>query len=67
VIIGSCNEYTTDPDQSGEEGRVLGLAMVPGRHVTRVWVDQLEPARTCGPPSPASSSSSQEGDTDPGT
>lgn len=41
VIIGSCNEYTSDPDKGvEEEGRILGLAMVPGHHITRMWVDQ---------------------------
>lgn len=46
VIIGSCNEYTCDPDQAEEENteeqaeaRILGLALVPGHHVTRMWVD----------------------------
>jgi len=46
VIIGSCNEYITDPDdpknqEDGEscEGRILGLALVPGHHLVRMWVD----------------------------
>eukprot|EP00091_Calanus_sinicus_P016487 TRINITY_DN35870_c0_g1_i1.p1 TRINITY_DN35870_c0_g1~~TRINITY_DN35870_c0_g1_i1.p1 ORF type:complete len:114 (-),score=46.89 TRINITY_DN35870_c0_g1_i1:60-401(-) len=42
VIIGSCNEYTSDPDDPGgeaEEPRILGLAMVPGHHIGRIWVD----------------------------
>ena len=42
VIIGSCNEYTCDPDAPGgeaEEPRILGLAMVPGHHIGRIWVD----------------------------
>ena len=42
VIIGSCNEYTSDPDAPGgeaEEPRILGLAMVPGHHIGRILVD----------------------------
>jgi len=43
VIIGSCNEYTSDPDKEdiehSAEARILGLAMVPGHHVTKLWVD----------------------------
>ena len=42
VIIGSCNEYTSDPDAPGgeaEEPRILGLAMVSGHHIGRIWVD----------------------------
>jgi len=41
VIIGSCNEYMSDPDEenSSEEPRVLGLAMVPGQHIVTVYVD----------------------------
>jgi len=41
VIIGSCNEYTTDPDAEDacEEPRVLGLAMVPGQHICQIFID----------------------------
>ena len=42
VIIGSCNEYTGDPDDDihhDMEPRLLGLAMVPGHHITKMWVD----------------------------
>merc|ERR1719315_317254 len=43
VIVGSCNEYTSDPDAvSGaveEPPRILGLAMVPGHHIAKIWVD----------------------------
>ena len=42
MIIGSCNEYTSDPDAAGgesEEPRILGLAMVPGHHIGKIWVD----------------------------
>ena len=42
VIIGSCNEYTGDPDKDPEcdlVPRLLGLAMVPGHHISKMWVD----------------------------
>jgi len=68
VIVGSCNEYTSDPDSAGGEvragggeGRVLGLAMVPGHHVTRMWVDQEPLGSLQRPSSPTDSGSSSEG------
>jgi len=66
VIIGSCNEYTSDPDQAGaeEEGRILGLAMVPGHHVTRMWVDQESPGTAPRSSSPAESSTSNTSNTE---
>jgi small nuclear ribonucleoprotein (snRNP)-like protein len=36
IIIGSATEYSND-NLSGE-GRILGLAMVPGRHVISILV-----------------------------
>ena len=51
VIIGSCNEYMSDPDAEGgkpEEPRILGLAMVPGHHIGKIWVDETT-ARTNSP------------------
>ena len=38
VIIGSCNEYTGQPDTEMEP-RMLGLAMVPGKHIDKIWID----------------------------
>ena len=53
VIIGSCNEYTRDPDTENDldmEPRLLGLAMVPGNHIARMWVDNVkEPVRPTSP------------------
>ena len=53
VIIGSCNEYTGDPDTEDDldmEPRLLGLAMVPGHHIARMWVDNVkEPVRPTSP------------------
>lgn len=40
VILGSCAEYLqTESDESFEEPRVLGLAMVPGHHIVSIEVD----------------------------
>ena len=50
LIIGSCNEYTGDPDLDTEP-RLLGLAMVPGHHIAKLWVDA--DSNTARPNSPA--------------
>ena len=42
IILGSCQEYIGDPDDKNvEEPRLLGLAMVPGRHVLSMHVDVI--------------------------
>ncbi|XP_078615726.1 N-alpha-acetyltransferase 38, NatC auxiliary subunit-like [Branchiostoma floridae x Branchiostoma japonicum] len=42
VILGSCQEYIQDPDNtSGEDPRVLGLAMVPGHHILKIEYDDI--------------------------
>jgi small nuclear ribonucleoprotein (snRNP)-like protein len=40
VILGSCSEYLK-PEDNGviEEPRVLGLVMVPGRHIVSIHLD----------------------------
>ncbi|XP_074652527.1 N-alpha-acetyltransferase 38, NatC auxiliary subunit-like [Tubulanus polymorphus] len=40
VILGSCQEYLKEDSQ--EEPRVLGLAMVPGHHIVSIDVDQSQ-------------------------
>jgi len=52
IIIGSCNEYMADPDEdnSNEEPRVLGLAMVPGHHVVSVYIDDVTSSRNTNSP-----------------
>ncbi|XP_013393113.1 N-alpha-acetyltransferase 38, NatC auxiliary subunit-like [Lingula anatina] len=41
VILGSCQEYLKLPESGEQEDpRVLGLAMVPGRHLVSIEVDQ---------------------------
>lgn len=51
VIIGSCNEYTCDPDSQhhSEEPRMLGLAMVPGPHIVKLFVDESPCAARANP------------------
>ncbi|CAL1264313.1 unnamed protein product [Larinioides sclopetarius] len=40
VILGSCAEYLqNESEESMEEPRVLGLAMVPGHHIVSIEVD----------------------------
>ncbi|KAG8194626.1 hypothetical protein JTE90_003103 [Oedothorax gibbosus] len=40
VILGSCAEYLQiENEESVEEPRVLGLAMVPGHHIVSIEVD----------------------------
>jgi len=41
IILASCTEHL-QPDDDGreEEPRVLGLAMVPGRHVISISIDE---------------------------
>lgn len=42
IILGSCQEYIGNPDDENvEEPRLLGLAMVPGRHVLSMHIDAL--------------------------
>lgn len=46
VILGSCSEYlpeeTDAASSSKEEPRMLGLVMVPGKHIVSVSVDKNE-------------------------
>ena len=42
VIMGSCTESmgSEEEDSAAVEPRVLGLAMVPGKHIVSIHVDQ---------------------------
>lgn len=51
IILGSCSEYlpediksdeTCDSSNSTEEPRMLGLVMVPGKHIISICIDQNE-------------------------
>lgn len=40
VILGSCSEYLKEEDITAEEEpRILGLVMVPGRHIVSIHRD----------------------------
>ncbi|KAK3868098.1 hypothetical protein Pcinc_016333 [Petrolisthes cinctipes] len=51
IILGSCTEHLR-PDEDGreEEPRVLGLAMIPGRHIVSICIDEASQ-----PPQPSTS------------
>lgn len=38
-ILGACSEYLKSNDGETEEPRVLGLVMVPGRHIVSIKID----------------------------
>ncbi|ENN72979.1 hypothetical protein HUJ04_005417 [Dendroctonus ponderosae] len=43
IILGSCSEYLpTDPSESNEDPRMLGLVMIPGKHIVSVQIDMNE-------------------------
>ncbi|XP_065646242.1 N-alpha-acetyltransferase 38, NatC auxiliary subunit isoform X2 [Hydra vulgaris] len=45
IILGSCQEFSGEQiegEQKTEEPRILGLAMVPGRHVKTMHIDMTE-------------------------
>lgn len=48
VILGSCSEYLPEEENnssentSKEEPRVLGLVMVPGKHIVNISIDSNE-------------------------
>ncbi|KRT81743.1 hypothetical protein AMK59_6164 [Oryctes borbonicus] len=51
IILGACSEYLPEEvDAEGvvmkevEEPRILGLVMVPGKHIVNISVDQNEEA-----------------------
>lgn len=40
IIVGSCEEYLRPPDsEPREDPRILGLAMIPGKHVISIEID----------------------------
>ncbi|KAJ8720225.1 hypothetical protein PYW07_012268 [Mythimna separata] len=43
VILGACSEYLKGCDGETEEPRVLGLVMVPGRHIVSIQLDDTTP------------------------
>ncbi|KAL4704686.1 hypothetical protein ACJJTC_002161 [Scirpophaga incertulas] len=43
VILGACSEYLASGEGETEEPRVLGLVMVPGRHIVSIQLDDTTP------------------------
>jgi len=42
IIMGSCEEYLKPTDTlPKEEPRILGLAMIPGKHVLSIEIDEI--------------------------
>ncbi|CAH3172839.1 unnamed protein product [Porites evermanni] len=39
IILGSCQEFVGSADEK-EEPRILGLAMVPGKHIMSIEIDE---------------------------
>ncbi|CAG9761975.1 unnamed protein product [Ceutorhynchus assimilis] len=43
IILGSCSEYLpSDPTVSNEDPRMLGLVMIPGKHIVSLHIDTTE-------------------------
>jgi len=43
IILGSCSEYLPpDPNIINEDPRMLGLVMIPGKHIVTVHIDMNE-------------------------
>lgn len=40
---GACSEYLKTTEGEPEESRVLGLVMVPGRHIVSIQIDDTTP------------------------
>lgn len=45
VILGACSEYLKGSEMESEEPRVLGLVMVPGRHIVSIQIDDTTPTQ----------------------
>lgn len=54
IILGSCAEYLPSEDANlddvhlNEEARMLGLVMIPGRHIVSIHIDQSDYAKSKG-------------------
>lgn len=46
-VLGSCSEYLKNAEGETEEPRVLGLVMVPGRHIVSIQIDDTSPLQMC--------------------
>jgi len=41
IILGSCYEYAPHAENTVDDPRVLGLAMVPGKHIISIAIDDI--------------------------
>jgi len=41
IILGSCYEYAPYSESTADDPRVLGLAMVPGKHIISIAIDDI--------------------------
>ncbi|XP_046851652.1 N-alpha-acetyltransferase 38, NatC auxiliary subunit-like [Xenia sp. Carnegie-2017] len=41
MILGSCQEFVYGEDYENEEPRILGLAMIPGKHIVSIEIDEM--------------------------
>ncbi|KAF5302373.1 hypothetical protein FQA39_LY10412 [Lamprigera yunnana] len=68
IILGSCSEYLPDDlnleqpstSNSVEEPRMLGLVMVPGKHIVSICIDENESVLEGSAEQPSSSEISTE-------
>lgn len=43
IILGSCSEYLSAEEITPNgEPRILGLVMIPGKHIVSIYLDKLE-------------------------
>jgi len=56
VILGTCAEYLTE--ENSREPRMLGLAMIPGRHIISIHVDETLETSVSKIPAPKNSPTS---------
>jgi len=56
VILGTCAEYLTE--ENSRDPRMLGLAMIPGRHIISIHVDETLETSVSKIPAPKNSPTS---------
>ncbi|XP_028394206.1 N-alpha-acetyltransferase 38, NatC auxiliary subunit-like [Dendronephthya gigantea] len=42
IILGSCQEFVHGEDYENEDPRILGLAMIPGKHIVSLEIDEQQ-------------------------
>ena len=56
IFLGTCAEYLTE--ENSREPRMLGLAMIPGRHIISIHVDETLETSVSKIPAPKNSPTS---------